>query len=88
MAKRLNDTAAITGRSATSNIEHSISTRKIDNGYIVRESSCDPNTGEYKSSERFMKNAPTIVPAKVSRGPSPDGPNSLADAKSYLGDNV
>lgn len=87
MAKRLNDTAAITGRAAMSNVEHSISTRKISNGYIVRESSCDPNTGEYKSSETFMKNAPKVVPPKVSRG-SPDGPNSLADAKSYLGDNV
>lgn len=43
---------------ATGQQERSVDIRKIENGYIVRESSCGPRG--YKSSERFTPTAPKI----------------------------
>lgn len=89
MSRRLNDTVALTGVPRSGSVEHTIRSRKIENGYVVCESTCNPDTGEYRTTERFMKNAPTIVPAKVSRGVSPDGQgSSLADTVRYLGKDV
>lgn len=39
--------------------EKSVEVRKIDNGYIVRESSWGKG-GQYKSTERFTEKPPTI----------------------------
>jgi hypothetical protein len=39
--------------------ERSVEVRKIDNGYIVRESIYDPKKG-YTSKERFTEKAPTL----------------------------
>ena len=86
MAKRLNDTRALTEQPARYGEDYTISTRKVENGYIVRESSCDPRTGEYKSIEQFYEQAPKIIPARVSRGKNPDAGSGLADTMRYLSD--
>lgn len=83
---RLNDTAGLTRR-PSSDVEHTISVKKIDNGHIVRSSTYNCGTGEYKSSEMFSKNPPKIggmpsadVPADAA------GSRGLAGTKKYLGD--
>lgn len=80
---RLNDTAAIAEAPARSGQEHSVSTRKIDNGYVVRQSTYSESTGEYKSSESFMKEPPRITAPGVKKGRA-DGPSDLATAMRYL----
>ena len=55
-----------------------VSVRKIDNGYIRRESTSGPNG--YKSSETFHKENPGFGSEK----PSSPGPSSLKGATSYL----
>lgn len=85
MAKqRLNDTAAIAASPPSGNQEHSISVRKIDNGFIARSSTCNSATGEYKSSEQFFASAPRIIPARVARTMSDDSGGGLADTMAYL----
>lgn len=86
-SERLNDTAAITGRPFAQGEDHSIHVRRIDNGFIVRTSTCNENTGEYKSSEMFTKNPPRITPPKVDgrQVGSNAGDESLAETKRYLG---
>lgn len=42
-----------------SGTEKSVEIRKIENGFIVRESSYGPK-GQYKSTERFSPSAPTV----------------------------
>lgn len=54
MAKRMSDTAGLSGPCMPANESYSSkSIRKIDNGYIVSETKS--RDGEYSSSERFMK---------------------------------
>lgn len=83
---RLNDTRAIAEEGREAGERHSISTRKISNGYIVEKTTSNPNTGEWSCSETYMDRPPKIMPARVSRGPSPDQGegNSLADTMKYL----
>jgi hypothetical protein len=84
-SRRLNDTAALASKPLGAGESHSISTRKIDNGYVVTTSSCNPDTGGYSSTERFTASAPRIIPGRTARtGQSPDGPNSLAGAMDYM----
>jgi hypothetical protein len=79
MAKRrLNDTSAI-ARSPSSSEEHTISTEKIDNGYLVRKSTYNNETGECRSSKTFYEKAPRVTEPTV-RGESRSGGNSLSDA--------
>lgn len=87
--KRLNDTAAIVATPLLQNEEHSISVRKIDNGYIVRTSNCDPRTGEYRSQETFQASEPKIIPGRAARqGANADaGASPLKDTMQYLSDN-
>jgi len=82
---RLNDTAAIADAPSRYGEEHSIRTRKIEGGYIVTQSTCNDSTGEYRSTERFMKEPPRVTPPTVKKG-HPDGPSDLAGAMSYLRD--
>lgn len=85
---RLNDTASIAKRPA-SDVEHSVSVRKIDNGHIVRSSTYNPGTGEYKCSEMFAKNPPKIggmMAGSGSEGSDAAGSRGLAGTKKYLGD--
>lgn len=85
---RLNDTRALVDRPPRGGEEYHVSTRKIDNGYLVRESICT-DTGEYKSSEKFMSDPPRIIPGRVKgqRNGSTDaaGSNGLGDAVQYAG---
>lgn len=81
--RRLNDTAAIAANPPSGNQEHSISVRKIDNGFIARSSTCNSATGEYKSSEQYFASAPKIVPAKVARA-GDSASAGLADTMAYL----
>lgn len=81
---RLNDTGALVSSPRDGGESHSVSTRKIDNGYIVSQSRTDPRTGEYSYTEQFTDKQPKITPAKVAGGPSPDAGNSLADTVKYM----
>lgn len=85
MSKRtLNDTAAITAQPSERGYNQSVNTRKIDNGYVISQSGCDPKTGEYKYSEQFSATPPVITPGKVTVGASPDKGNPLSDTMKYL----
>lgn len=77
---RLNDTAALRGPSSCCDI--SVSTRKIDNGYIKSTSSYNQKTGAFKSSEEFV----TRPSDEPDRGAV--GNEGLGDTKRYLGDDV
>lgn len=84
---RLNDTRAIASAPSRSGESYHINTRKIDNGYLVEESICT-DTGEYKSSTKFMSSPPTIVPGRVKgsrngNGPDAAGSSGLGDAVQY-----
>lgn len=79
---RLNDTAALTSRPMEAGMSHSVSARKIDNGFIVSESTCNPKTGEYRSTEHFSEKAP-LAPQRMDRGSE----SSLRDAMDLLNDD-
>lgn len=85
---RLNDTRALTDSPPREGETHHISTERIDNGYLVRRSTCT-DTGEYKSSTRFYKNAPTILPPRAIRNgdgpPGAVGNEGLVDGAEYAG---
>lgn len=87
MSKRLNDTSSLVNRPFAAGEDHSISTRKIDNGYLTRVSTCNPETGEYKSAEVFTKGQPRITAPRIDgrQGGSVDSGNSLREAREYLG---
>jgi len=83
MAKnaRPSDTAAITARPMRAGTDQSVSIRKIDNGYLVRESSSNDRTGEYKSSEHFSATLP-VVPTLERREEASE--SSLREAVEYM----
>ena len=87
MARRLNDTASLATRPFEAGESHSISTRKIDNGYLTCTSTYNPRTGECRSAETFSRNPPRIIAPRVDgrSGANPDSGNSLRGAKDYLG---
>lgn len=89
MAKRLNDTSTIAGGASASGVEHTVRSRKIDNGYVVSTSTYNCETGEYWCSERFSAKPPKISAPGVS-GMARDatGNSSLSDTKKYLGEDV
>lgn len=83
MAKRLNDTVALTNMGmAQGEVEHSVRSRKIDNGYVVHSSSYNSSTGECTHREEFCDAPPKIVAPKVMKSPS--GSNSMRDAVKSL----
>lgn len=64
--------------------DHSVSVRKIDNGYVIRTSSCG-NDGNYQSSEVFSKEMPEIrPPAVINRQTNGNGGSSLSSAVKAL----
>lgn len=81
---RLNDTNAIADSPSSRDENYSVSKRRVDNGFIVCESSYDEHTGQRKYSEKFYRESPKIVPPRVSRGNSPDSAGGLADTMKYL----
>lgn len=85
MARRLNDTAPIASRPFEAGIEHTVRTEKIDNGYLIKRSSYNGETGAYKCSTEFSKSVPNISPPKIQRDAAGSGDgNTLADTKNYL----
>lgn len=84
---RLNDTAAIAGAPLEAGEEHSICVRKISNGFLTRQSTYNPSTGESRCTEQYSKLAPKIAPARISGARSGTG-STLADTKAYLGKNT
>jgi len=85
--RRLNDTRALVDRPFQAGEDHSISVRRIENGYLVRQSACNPETGEYRSSESFSSTPPRITPPKVAgRQANGDTGGTLRSTKAYMGD--
>jgi hypothetical protein len=64
MRRKLNDTSALTRLGDEG--EYSMSVRKIENGFITRESVCDAKG--YRCSETFSERAPNIRSAKDAAG--------------------
>lgn len=87
MKRRLNDTASIVEKPLEGNECHSISTRKIDNGYLTCTNYYNSRTGESRSAEKFTPEAPRIKPP-TSRGGnvSPDQGNPLRGCMDYMRD--
>ncbi len=86
---RLNDTRALTDAPSRAGQEHHIRTEKIDNGYLVHQHVCT-DTGEFKSSTRFMDTPPRVVPGRVAGsrnggGSDAAGSRGLGDAVQYAG---
>lgn len=86
MARRLSNTAAITERPYEAGEDHSVSVRKIENGYLTRTATCNPNTGSYRSSEVFTKTPPRITPPSMDAGQGEEmvGSQTLGDTMRYL----
>lgn len=86
MSRRLNDTESLTSRPFQAGEDHSISVRRVENGYLTRTSSYNPGTGDCKSAEVFTKNPPRLIPPKMdSRQGSVGEGNTLKQTKEYLG---
>jgi hypothetical protein len=56
---------AFSGHTGGGPVEHTLSSRPISNGHIVRTSIYDHATGESSSREEFHANPPRIAPAAV-----------------------
>ena len=83
---RLSDTRALVEGPARGGESHHISTRKIDNGFLIEKSVCT-NTGEYKTSTEFSKDAPRVQTKVVGRptGRGIVGNENIEDTVNYLG---
>lgn len=82
MARR-NDPTGVAGPVGT---DHSVSVREIENGYIIRQSSCD-DKGNYKSSEVFSPVKPDVAIGVSLSAPDRPGrqqPSRLRVAKAML----
>lgn len=84
---RLNDTAGLTARPLEGEMERTQRVRKIDNGFIVSNSSYNSSTGEYKCSEEYSSSPPKGMGGGTSSR-SGVGDEGLSDTKKYLGRNV
>jgi hypothetical protein len=81
---KLNSESVLAGKLVSGGEDsHSISSRKIDNGYIVSSHSYNSRTGECKSSERFVEGEPRLVPGKEF-GITSSVKNPLRGAVDYL----
>lgn len=83
MARRLNDTAAVTrmgpgGQEETSST--SVSVRRIDNGYVKSVCTYGPEQ-EYKSTETFSTERPDMSENSQERS---SGSSSLSNAIAFL----
>lgn len=86
MAKRISDTQALVEGvpDGAGSFSHSISSRKIANGFVVSRHEFNEATGASHHQETFHERAPRLVAGKVARGPSPDTENPLSSVKKYL----
>lgn len=86
---RLNNTEALVAVPIDGETEHTISVRKVGNGFMTRTNRYNSRTGEYTCDEQFSKKAPRIVPPKVVGGKTGAvGSEGLSDTKRYLGEDV
>jgi len=83
MKRRLNDTAAIV-REPGGNLEHSVSVRRIDNGFLVCRTTHNEGTGTFTRSEEFSKNAPRVGMPQVKKDAAGYGEGSLSAAVESL----
>lgn len=81
MRRRLNDTAAIAALPEDSEMTRTTSVRKISNGYLVRESTCNPGTGEYRSNERFSRKPLSV---ETDRPVDAAGSAGLSETMDYM----
>lgn len=86
MAKRrLNDTAVLALAAPRGGESHSISTREIENGWLIESSVCNERTGTYRHSTRFVETPPRVIPGRAARvGGSPDSSSSLRQTVEYM----
>lgn len=81
--KRLSDTAVLASRPIKGEAKgctyKSISVRPIDNGFVVSETT--ERDGDYKSTERYMPEAPKLEANYGDKSAS----SSMSEAKKYLG---
>lgn len=75
---RMSDTAAIAMKPPVMGIEKTIFSRKIDNGWVIRTSEYNCETGAHKSSECFSPDGRMPATGKV-------GDETLAATRRYLG---
>jgi len=86
MAKRLNDTAGLVAVPLDGASEHTVSVRKMGDGYLIRTSRFNSDTGAYTCDEEYTKAAPRL---SVEGGrDSSVGAETLSDTKRYLGNDV
>ena len=89
---RLNDTEALVARPFEPGDSHSITTRKVDNGFVTCVTTYDARTQQCKTAETFSKNPPRIVAPRVdgrsSERSGAVGPEGLGTTKAYLGKDV
>jgi hypothetical protein len=83
---RLNDTAAIVAQPG-GEMEHTIRTRKIGNGYLVSKSSYNSHTGDYECVEEYSDKAPNIELPRIGNSGDAAGYSGLGDTKKYLSGN-
>lgn len=81
MAKA-SDMAAVASAGRTSS-SHSISVEQIDNGWLIRQSSCGPG-GEYECSETFSPTRPKLVPPQAQAGRALPQGSALGKAVRFL----
>lgn len=84
---RLNDTRAIAESPSSGEIEHSIRSRKVGEGYVVSNSTYNSSTGEHKCNEEYYSSPPRIIPGRVARsGAQKDaaGSRGLSDTMDYM----
>lgn len=81
--KRLSDTAAIAGPMSEGGdySSRSVSVEKIDNGFLIRESTCD-GKGNYSSSCEYSEKRPSLDAEP--RGQRQLGAGSLREAMESL----
>ena len=83
---RLNDTAALAHRPLEVGVQHSVSTRKVGEGFVTRTESYNPSTGSCKTAEFISKTPPKVIAPYVEPGPTDAvGSKGLADAIAWMG---
>lgn len=81
---RLNDTRTLNARGSNGR-ECSVSIEKIENGFLIRRSECNPGTGEYSCSTEFSRSEPELEAPRVRTRANAVGESSLGDTMRYLG---
>jgi hypothetical protein len=81
---RLNDTIAIVRKGLDAELQHSICTKQIDNGWLTEISRYNQETGEYTCETTYSQNQPRIIPGRIAYTTGEVGNGGLKGAVSYL----